>query len=135
MDSEAINPAKGPDIQAPKPKASSANPAPSAPKADAKPVSDDTVSLSPAAKEALESSAPEVRDTPNPKNTGGDVNIDKSRELQVTDNNDVILKIVDKNTREVVKQIPSEEEVQLKTAIRNGIEDISTETNPTQDLI
>lgn len=134
MDNEAINPAKGPSVQASKPKTPSENPAPSAPPADVNPASDDTVSLSPAAKEALEDSTPEIRDVRNPKSETADPNLDKSRELQVTDSNEVILKIIDKKTREVVKQIPSEEEIQLKNAIRDGIEHISTETNPIQDL-
>lgn len=135
MDNEAINPVKGPDIRAAKPPASSGKSVPSAPVADVKAAPDDTVSLSPAAKEALESSAPEAPGTQNPKNETADLNGDNSRKLQVTEGNDVVLKIVDNKTREVVKQIPSEEAVQLKNAIRNGIEDISTESNPTQDLI
>ncbi|GJL78946.1 MAG: hypothetical protein NPINA01_19350 [Nitrospinaceae bacterium] len=135
MDSEAINPAKGSDIRAAKPRESSGKSGPPAPQVEVKSAPDDTVSLSPAAKEALESSAPEARSAPGAKNATTDINVDKSRKLQVTESNDVVLKIVDNKTREVVKQIPSEEEVQLKNAIRDGIEDISPESKPTEDLI
>ena len=49
---------------------------------------------------------------------------DQKREFSITDANDVVLKIVDTKTREVVKQIPSEDELQLKDAIRSVVEDI-----------
>ena len=48
---------------------------------------------------------------------------DQKRQLSITDANDVVMKIVDTKTREVVKQIPSEDELQLKDAIRNVVED------------
>ncbi len=50
---------------------------------------------------------------------------DQKRQLSITDANDVVMKIVDTKTREVVKQIPSEDELQLKDAIRNVVEDFS----------
>lgn len=133
MDSEAINPAKGADIRPVKPPASSGKPVtPAAPKGDANSAPDDTVSLSPAAKQALETSTPTNVEGAKIETAGP--NIDKSRKLQVTDGHDVVLKIVDNKTREVVKQIPSEEAVQLKNAIRDNIENITSENNPTEKL-
>jgi len=145
MDSSSINPVKGPDIQTAKPSAPSAQPVASPPKAEVQAAPKDTVSLSPAAKNALESSAPEVareaspenvvQQTDRPKAKSGDAGLENSRQLSVTDANDVVLKIVDNKTREVIKQIPSEEELQLKTAIRNGVENIAPKNNSTEDLI
>ena len=78
-----------------------------------------------------------AQDSPHqpPQSGSGDLIADNSRKFSVTDGNDVVLKIVDNKTREVVKQIPSEEELQLKSAIRDGIENISSENNPTEELI
>lgn len=133
MDSEAINPAKGTDIRPTKAPGSSGKSA--APAQNATPTPDDTVSLSPAAKEALKTSAPTSTTVEGPKNETADLNIDKSRKIQVTDHNEVVLKIVDNKTREVIKQIPSEEEVDLKQALRDNAENIASENNPTEKLI
>lgn len=150
MDSSAINPAKGPEIQTSKPPASSGKSVSSPPKVEVKATAKDTVSLSSAAKSALESGTPEVTQEVSPAQASpvntvpeadrstsesGDLGLDKSRQLSVTDANDVVLKIVDKQTKEVVKQIPSEEELQLKNAVRDGVENISPKNNPTEDLI
>jgi FlaG protein len=135
MDSEAINPVKGTDIRPTKAPASSGKSAVSTPVQNANPTPDDTVSLSPAAKEALKTSEPTPVAVEGPKNETADLNIDKSRKIQVTDRNEVVLKIVDNKTREVVKQIPSEEEVELKRALRENAENITNENNPTEDLI
>ncbi len=150
MESSSINPVKGPDIQTAKPSASSAQPVASPPKAEVKAAPKDTVSLSSAAKNALESSAPEVareassskassenvaRQVDRPKTESGDAGLENSRQLSVTDANDVVLKIVDTQTREVIKQIPSEDELHLKNAIRDGVENISRDNNSTEELI
>ena len=149
MDSSSINPAKGPDIQA-KPPASSGKPVAKPPEAEVKAAPKDTVSLSPAAKNALESGAQEVaqeasppratsentaRQAERPQTENADPGADTSRRLSVTEGNDVVLKIIDNKTREVVKQIPSEEELDLRNAIRDGVEKISNENNPTDELI
>jgi len=133
MDSEAINPAKRADTRPAKPPAPSAKPVASAPVQNANPAPDDTVSLSPAAKEALETSAPATaKGSGNATASSGSEN---SRKLQVTEGHEVVLKIVDNKTREVVKQIPSEEAVQLKSAIRDNIENITSENKPTDELV
>ena len=43
----------------------------------------------------------------------------------MTEGNDVVIEVIDPKTQEVVKSIPSKEEIQLKNAIRDGINDIS----------
>ena len=149
MDSASINPVRGSDVQTAKPQASSGKSVSAKPAVDGESTPKDTVTLSPAGKNALESGTPvAAQDSPRqpppantatdvdrPESGSGDPNADNSRKFSVTDSNDVVLKIVDNKTREVVKQIPSEEELQLKTAIRDGVENISSENNRTEELI
>ncbi len=61
--------------------------------------------------------------------------MENSRKISLTDSNDVVLKIVDNETREVIKQIPSEDELHLKNAIRDGVENIAPKNNSTEELI
>ena len=150
MDSASINPVRGADVQSAKPKASSGKSVSAKPAVEGESSPKDTVTLSPAGKNALKSGVPIVTqdgfsrqpppanasgDGGRPENGNRDLNADNSRKFSVTDANEVVLKIIDNKTREVVKQIPSEEELQLKTAIRDGIENISSENNPTEELI
>jgi len=143
MDSASINPAKGSDIQTTKPPAAPEKPVASPPKAPVQAAPKDTVSLSPAAQDALKSSAPkEAASSGNsapqvdrPKSESADLGANKSRQFSVTEANDVVLKIVNNETREVIKQIPSEEELDLRNAIRDGIEKIAPKDNPTDKLI
>ena len=44
------------------------------------------------------------------------------RKIDVTDNNQIIVKIVDGQTQKVVRQIPKEEEVRLKQAIHENLD-------------
>ena len=44
------------------------------------------------------------------------------RKIDVTDNNQIIVKIVDGQTQKVVRQIPKEEEVRLKQAIQENLD-------------
>ena len=48
----------------------------------------------------------------------------EQRKFSVTENNDVVLKVIDPKTQEVVKSVPSEDQLQLKDAIRNELENI-----------
>ena len=75
----------------------------------------DTVSLSLEAKQALEGSPP-----PASKGAQG-----QQRNFDITDNNEVILKITDQETNQVVKQIPAEEEVRLRQAVQDGVESLN----------
>lgn len=149
MDNSSINPVKGPDIQTTKSPPSSGKPVSTPSKAEVEVAPKDTVTLSPEAKSALERAAPETtreaepqsppvvttKVVDRPKTESENLSTDNSRQLSVTDANDVVLKIVDNETREVVKQIPSEEELQLKTAIREGAENISPKNNTPDELI
>jgi len=44
------------------------------------------------------------------------------RKIDVTDNNQIIVKLVDGQTQKVVRQIPKEEEVRLKQAIQENLD-------------
>ena len=46
------------------------------------------------------------------------------RKLSVTDNNDVVLEVIDPQTQKVVRTIPSEEQLDLKAAIRKEIDKV-----------
>jgi uncharacterized FlaG/YvyC family protein len=46
------------------------------------------------------------------------------RKLSVRDNNEVVLKVIDPQTQEVVRTLPSEEQLELKDAIRDVLDKI-----------
>jgi uncharacterized FlaG/YvyC family protein len=48
----------------------------------------------------------------------------EQKKISVTDENDVIVQVIDPKTQKVVKSIPTEEQIQLKNAVRDGINDI-----------
>ena len=48
----------------------------------------------------------------------------EQRKFSVTENNDVVLKVIDSKTQEVVKSVPSEDQLELKDAIRNELDNI-----------
>jgi len=50
--------------------------------------------------------------------------INEQKKFSVTDDNDVIVQVIDPETQEVVSSIPTEEQIQLKNAVRDGINDI-----------
>ena len=54
-----------------------------------------------------------------PKNTGSEL-----RKIDITDDNQVVVKIVDGQTQKVVRQIPREEEVRLKKAMQENLDDL-----------
>jgi len=54
-----------------------------------------------------------------PKNTGSEL-----RKIDITDDNQVVVKIVDGQTQKVVRQIPREEEVRLKEAMQENLDDL-----------
>ncbi len=75
----------------------------------------DSVELSVEARRALGQGSETINPNPN-------------REFDVTDNNQVILKIKDPETQKVIRQIPDEDQVRLRQAIqkvvRSQVEDI-----------
>ena len=74
---------------------------------------DDQVDLSSKAKVLLE----------NKKGVQTSMN-NEHKKFSVTDDNDVVIQIIDEKTHKVVKSIPTEEQIQLKNAVRDGINDI-----------
>ncbi len=111
MDTQAVNPAGNPTAPKSRPSSSrsrsEASPAP-----DVK-SSGDTVDLSSQGR-ALVQTDEGGQTSPN----------SEQKKFSVTDDNDVVVQVVDKETQKVVKSIPSEEELQLKSAIRDGVSEI-----------
>jgi uncharacterized FlaG/YvyC family protein len=114
MDTKAVNLAGNPTIPPPKKQSSSSRSEPIAVPSSGSIKSEDSVDLSTRAKALSEISNVETSSS-NSKHT----------KFSVTEGNDVVIEVIDPKTQEVVKSIPSEEEIQLKNAIRDGINDIS----------
>ena len=56
------------------------------------------------------------------------------RKIDVTDNNQIIVKIVDSQTQQVVRQIPKEEEVRLKQAIQENLDVLADDSGGGESL-
>ena len=82
----------------------------------------DTVSLSQRGQAAV---SHEVKDGPVES---------KLRKVDVMDNNQVVIKIVDSETQKVVRQIPKEEEVRLKQAMQENLENMADSSGTNQNL-
>ena len=78
------------------------------------PAAEDTVSLSTEGRRALEGG--------EPSGNGGAEST--TREFDVTEQNQVILKIKEQSTNKVIKQIPSEDQLALRRAIQKGVESL-----------
>jgi hypothetical protein len=118
MESQPISPGGKPDIApARKPTVSNESVKKASPTPPASGV-EDTVTLSNQSKQVL-SRPPQSAPSQTAEAS------DNKKLLSVTDNNDVVMKVIDKKTQEVVKQIPSEEQLNLKDAIRNVVDDIT----------
>ena len=85
----------------------------------------DTVSLSQRGQAAVSQEAKDVK--------GGSVE-SKLRKVDVMDNNQVVIKIVDSETQKVVRQIPKEEEVRLKQAMQENLENMADSSGTNQNL-
>jgi uncharacterized FlaG/YvyC family protein len=85
----------------------------------------DTVSLSQRGQAAVSQEVKDVK--------GGSVE-SKLRKVDVMDNNQVVIKIVDSETQKVVRQIPKEEEVRLKQAIRENLDNMADSSGTKQNL-
>ena len=114
MDIKAVNSAGNPTVPPPKKQSSSASSEPIAIPSPEPKQSEDSVDLSARAKALSKSS-----------NVGTPSSNNKHTKFSMTEGNDVVIEVIDPKTQEVVKSIPSEEEIQLKNAIRDGINDIS----------
>ena len=114
MDTKAVNSAGNPTVPPPKKQSSSSSAEHIAVPSSGPKQSEDSVDLSARAKALSQNS-----------NVGTPSSNSKHTKFSVTEGNDVVIEVIDPKTQEVVKSIPSEEEIQLKNAIRDGINDIS----------
>jgi uncharacterized FlaG/YvyC family protein len=112
MDTQAVNSTGNPTAPKPKPTASNnrsvADPSSSP--------TEDTVSLSKEAKDLAKQDKALSSKTIS-------AGIEK-RKLSVTDNNDVVLEVIDQQTQKVVRSVPSKELLELREAIRDELDKI-----------
>jgi uncharacterized FlaG/YvyC family protein len=113
MDTQAVNSTGNPAVTPTKIQSSSSSSGSKAVSTSDPKVVGDTVDLSSKAKSLLENKK-EVRSPTN----------NEQKKFSVTDDNDVIIQVIDPKTQKVVKSIPTEEQIQLKNAVRDGISDI-----------
>ena len=111
MDSQAIGPVEKKSIQVDRKLSSEGNKVPSGGSTTGQ--QNDTVSLSQRGQAAV---SQQIQSN-NAGQTGSEL-----RKIDVTDNNQIIVKIVDGKTQKVVRQIPKEEEVRLKQAIQENLD-------------
>ena len=112
MDTQAVNNTGNPTAA----KLKQVNSSPASEKVSAPPPNQDIVHLS---KEA-QSLAQRDGAPANTSNYAGS----EQRKFSVTDNNDVVLEVIDPQTQEVVRTVPSEEELELRDAIRNELDKV-----------
>ena len=111
MDAQAIGPVEKVSTQVSREISSSGNKVPSGGSTTG--AQTDTVSLSQRGQAAV---SQQVQSN-NSDQTGSEL-----RRIDVTDDNQVIVKIVDGKTQKVVRQIPKEAEVRLKQAIQENLD-------------
>ena len=85
----------------------------------------DTVSLSQRGQAAVTQSLK----SNNSGQTGSEL-----RKIDVTDNNQIIVKIVDGKTQKVVRQIPPEEVVSLKRAIQENLDVLADDSGGNENI-
>ena len=113
MDTPAVNSAGIPPVRPPKTQPSSSSSGSKSVQTSETKGLDDKVDLSSKAKVLVE----------NKKGVQTSMN-NEHKKFSVTDNNDVVIQVIDEKTHKVVKSIPTEEQIQLKNAVRDGINDI-----------
>ena len=113
MDIPAVNSAGIPPVQPPKEQSSSSSSESNAVQTSEPKGLDDKVDLSSRAKVLVEGKKGDQTTTNS-----------EQKKFSVTDDNDVIIQVIDPKTHKVVKSIPTEEQIQLKNAVRDGINDI-----------
>ena len=112
MDTQAVNTAGNPT--APKPKPIASSPRSAANSSSAPTTEGDTVNLS---KEGQSLAQPE-------KASSSAAAGSEQRKFSVTDNNDVVLEVIDPQTQKVIRTVPSEEQLELRDAIRDELDKI-----------
>ena len=112
MDTQAVNSTGNPT--APKPKLTASNSRSLADPSSAP--TRDTVSLSQDAQDLAQ-----YDKILSSKTTSAGI---EQRKISVTDNNDVVLEVIDQQTQKVVRSVPSEEQLELRDAIRDELDKI-----------
>lgn len=136
MDPKAIETVEKTAVQSKKPMSASGPPKASNPNAEsvsAKSVSveKDSVTVSDKGRLALEQANQSDGPDSTPVNTetgAGDSSSVKGnlqRKFSITENKQVVMQIIDPKTKDVVKQVPAEEQLRLSEAIRSMVEDFS----------
>ena len=123
MDSQAIGPVEKNSIQVGRKLSSEGSKVPSGGSTAGQ--QNDTVSLSQRGQAAV--SQPVQSSSGGP--TGSEL-----RKIDVTDDNQVIIKIVDGETQKVVRQIPPEEEVSLKQAIQENLDVLADDSGGNENI-
>ena len=113
MDTPAVNSAGIPPVRPPKTQPSSSSSGSKSVQTSETKGLDDKVDLSSKAKVLVK----------NTKGVQTSMN-NEHKKFSVTDDNDVVIQVIDEKTHKVVKSIPTEEQIQLKNAVRDGINDI-----------
>ena len=68
------------------------------------------------------------------ESNGGSKSGSELRKIDVTDDNQIVVKIVDGQTQKVVRQIPPEEEVSLKQAIQENLDVLADDSGSSESL-
>ena len=113
MDTPAVNSAGIPSVTRPKTQPPSSSPGSEAIQTSKAKALDDKVDLSSNVQNLLKSKKSSQASTNN-----------EQKKFSITDSNDVVIQVIDPKTHQVVKSIPTEEQIQLKNAIRDGVKDI-----------
>ena len=116
MDSQAIGPVEKNSIQVDRKLSSEGSKVPSGGSATGQ--QNDTVSLSQRGQAAVSQQV---------QSKSGGLIGSELRKIDVTDDNQVVVKIVDGQTQKVVRQIPKEEEMRLKQAIQENLDNLSAD--------
>jgi len=123
MDSQAIGPVEKNSIQVDRKLSSEGSKVPSGGSTTGQ--QNDTVSLSQRGQAAV---SQQIQSN-NAGQTGSEL-----RKIDVTDNNQIIVKIVDGQTQKVVRQIPKEEEVRLKQAIQENLDSLVDDSGGNENI-
>ena len=123
MDSQAIGPVEKTTTQVSREISSSGNKVPSGGSTTG--TQTDTVTLSQRGQAAVSQQV---------QSNGGGKPSSELRKIDVTDDNKVIVKVVDSETNKVVRQIPPEEEVSLKQAIQENLDVLADDLGSSENL-
>ena len=123
MDSQAIGPVEKNSIQVDRKLSSEGSKVPSGGSATGQP--NDTVVLSQRGQAAVSQQV---------QSGSGGPTSPELRKIDVTDDNQVVIKIVDGQTQKVVRQIPPEEEVSLKQAIQENLDVLADDSGGNENI-